>query len=128
MKKPIILLTVLFHLGGCSKDDEYVVDVALSGEWTLNSASCFCYFGDDFDFSDHRLTFDSSEQKVVVQNSEKTSFITESGTYTFGNNGRILNINGRKYSYEISGDDLQLTFVDDPAIADDEIALFYTRN
>ena len=98
MKKAIILLTVLFHLGGCSKDDEYVVDVALSGAWTLNSASCFCYFGDDFDFSDHRLTFDSSEQKVVVQNSEKTSFITESGTYTFGTSAGASQINLYKNS------------------------------
>ena len=105
-----------------------MVDAALNGEWILNRVSCYCSYDIEFNFSSHHLTFDSSEQRVIVQNTERVSFITESGAYTFFNDGRILNINGEKYSYEIRGDDLQLSFVDDPDVVDDEITLFYTRN
>lgn len=126
MKTKAILLATFFFLIGCFSDDDYVDDAALNGTWVLNNASCFCNFANDFDFSTHQLTFDSSEQRVVVNNPKDIFFIIESGTYIFSNDGRVLNINGKRYSYEIIGNAMQLTFVDNPDIADDEISLFYT--
>lgn len=128
MKKAVVFFTSLFLLVSCFSDDDYVVDAALNGTWALHNVSCFCGFEEDFDFGAHKLTFDSSEQRVVVQNAAETYFITESGSYTFANNGNVLTINGRKYTYEIRGNDLKLIYVDDPSIADDEITLFYTRS
>lgn len=128
MRKISFLFVLMLVLNGCSSDDDYVVDAALNGTWVLNRASCFCFFGDGFDFSAHRLTFDSSEQRVTVQNTDETQFITTSGTYTFSNNGNVININGRQYTYTIMGSSLELSFLDNPDIADDEITLFYDKN
>ncbi|SNY94612.1 hypothetical protein [Flagellimonas pacifica] len=127
MRKAVFLFTLLFVFNSCSSDDD-VVDAALNGTWVLNKASCFCGFGEDFDFSGHKLTFDSSEQRVIVENTDDTWFVAESGTYTFINNGSTININGRLYTYDIEGNSLNLIFVDNPDIADDEIGLFYTKD
>ncbi len=115
-------------LNSCSSDDDYVVDAALNGTWVLNRASCFCGFGEDFDFTGHKLMFDSSEQRVIVENSDDTWFVAESGTYTFANNGNTIIINGRQYIYNISANSMELIFVDNPDIADDEINLRYDKN
>ena len=128
MKNVGFLFALLFVFNSCSSDDDYVVAAALNGTWVLNRASCFCFFGDNFDFTGHKLTFDSSEQRVIVENMDDTWFIAESGAYTFGNNGGVININGKSYAYEVRGNSLELTFVDNPGIADDEITLFYTKN
>ncbi len=129
MKKAGILFVLLCILNSCFSDDDYVVDAALSGTWVLERAICFCGFDEDFDFSAHKLTFDSSEQRVIVENSDDTSwFVSESGTYTFINDGGKININGKLYTYQRRGDDLELTYVDNPNIADDELTLLYNKN
>ena len=127
MKKVSFLVIMVFVLLSCSGDDDNVVDTTLNGEWILNRASCFCFFEEDFDFSAHSLTFNSMGEEVIVENSDTTFFITQAGTYSFTNNGTVLDIDGRKYTYNIEGNSLVLTFVDEPNIADDEIALFYTK-
>ncbi|UII78152.1 hypothetical protein [Flagellimonas sp. CMM7] len=127
MKKVGFLFVLVLVLNSCFSDDDYVVDAALNSTWILNRASCFCFFDDNFDFSAHTLTFDSSEQRVTVQNSDDTRFIADSGTYTFTNNGNTININGKRYAYTIRGSTLELTFLDNPDIADDEITLFYSK-
>jgi hypothetical protein len=127
MKKAGFLAIIVLFLLSCSGDDDNVSDVALNGEWILNRASCFCFFEEDFDFSGHTLTFNSIEEEVVVKNSDTSFFITQAGTYSFANNGTVLDIDGRKYTYRIEGNTMVLTFVDNPNIADDEIALFYTK-
>lgn len=127
MKKASFLVIMVFVLLSCSGDDDNVVDTTLNGEWILNRASCFCFFEEDFDFSAHTLIFSSNKEEVVVENSDTTFFITQAGSYSFTNNGNVLEIDGRKYTYEIKGNEMILTFVDNPNIADDEISLFYTK-
>ncbi|VAW18752.1 hypothetical protein MNBD_BACTEROID03-1018 [hydrothermal vent metagenome] len=41
----------------------------------------------------------------------------------------MITINGNlKYTYEVKGSTLALSFLDNPDIADDEITLIYTKN
>lgn len=126
MRKSIFFLAVLFACTACSSDDN-VINPELAEQWILNDVACFCFFGDDFDFSAHTITFDASAGTVTIENSADSSFIAASGTYSYSDNGEVIEIDGRRYTYEIKGNTLTLNFVDNPNIADDEISYFYTR-
>ena len=129
MKRFLLLVSILI-LSSCSSDDEGNPSSELNGSWVLDDVSCFCFFGDDFDFSQHSLDFDVAQRTVAVNNGTDTFFIVvQSGVYDYEANGSQLTINnGSAYIYEVNQDRLTLTFVDNPNIADDEITLFYNRN
>ncbi len=118
----ILILTLLFV--SCSKDNDDVINVELQGKWTLTDVLCYCGFEPDTDFSAHEITFEKSN--LIVSSSENLQFLS-SGSYTVNGN-RITLQNGDQYKYVIKGNSLQLTFVDEPNIADDELLLVYERN
>ena len=126
MRKAFFLLVLLFTIVGCSSDDD-TPNPELGQRWVLNNVVCFCFFGDDFDFTTHKLTFNSTEKKVIIENSEDNPFIAPAGTYSYTENGEVIEIDGRQYTYEIKGNTLTMHFVDEPLIADDEITYFYTK-
>ena len=116
----------------CSEDDEDTtpIDAALDGKWILSEAFCFCFFDEDFDFSQHTVSFESASGEVTIENSINTFFITAlPGIYPYSTNNDIVRINDDlEYRYEISGNTLTLSYVDNPNIADDEITLRYTKD
>jgi hypothetical protein len=121
-----IFLAVLF-LVSCTKDNDDVVHVELEGKWTLTSASCFCAFDPNTDFSANKITFKGST--LVVNNAEDLAFLGSSGNYTYTVEGNLISLpNGRQFRYVIKGSTLTLTFVDNPGVADDELSLSYLRN
>ncbi|MFK5973685.1 MAG: hypothetical protein QM485_10435 [Flavobacteriaceae bacterium] len=126
MRRVFFMLIVIALSVSCLKDDDDVLNTELEGKWILANASCFCFFGDNPDFSGHKITFESGS--VNVENSGDFQFlINATGAYT--ENGKVITLkNGRQYSYIIKSDTLQLTFVDEPNIADDELFLEYRRN
>jgi len=125
MKKlfTVLFLTLLFV--SCSNDNDDDLNTPLEGKWTLTNVSCFCAFGNDPDFSGHKLTFEGNNLKV--ENTGQFEFLTDAaGTYTI--QGNIITFkNGRQYTYVLKTDVLELTFVDNPQIADDEIFMAYKR-
>jgi len=122
----ITALSILF--AACSQDDGPRFDASLTGEWELQKAVCFCFFGEDYDFSVHRLSFKAEAREVEVENGGgDIFFITQNGTYPYTVKGRHINLADKSYAYEIQGDSLTLIFVDRPEIADDEISLYYSR-
>lgn len=124
MKKIVTVFFLTFLLVTCSNDNE--LDMRLKGTWTLTNVSCFCFFGDNPDFSGHKLTFEGNNLKV--ENTGEFKFLTdEAGSYTTQDNV-ITFKNGRQYTFVIKTDVLNLTFVDNPQIADDEIFLSYKQN
>ncbi|WP_299486637.1 hypothetical protein [uncultured Allomuricauda sp.] len=129
MKKISFLLRalILIFVAACSSDDN-IVNPELDEQWILNDVACFCFFGDDFDFSAHTITFNTSGGTVTISNSADSSFIAASGTYSYTDNGSVIEIEGRRYTYEITGNTLTLNFVDNPNIADDEVSYFYIKN
>ncbi len=120
------LALVCFVFVSCTKDNDDIINTELEGKWTLTNASCFCGFGDNPDFSGHKITFQGS--MLNVENSGEFKFLTDaSGEYTV--DGNLISLkNGRQYTYVIKEGNLQLTYVDNPQIADDELFLEYEGN
>ncbi|MCL6267562.1 hypothetical protein [Flagellimonas myxillae] len=124
MKYFVLSIFALFLLG-CTSDDDINPGNA---QWILDNVVCFCFFGDDFDFSTHTLTFNSDTGMVTIENEGDSQFIAPAGTYPFTDNGSVIGIEGREYTYEEEGNTLVLTYVDEPMIADDEVTYYYTKN
>ena len=120
----ILLMTIL--LVSCSKDNDDVINVELEGKWVLTDVSCFCAFGENPDFSGHKINFEGSS--LGVENTGEFEFLTgASGNYTVEGNLITLK-NGAQYTYIIEGTSLRLTYVDNPEIADDEVLMVYIRS
>ena len=128
MKKILVLLVALCF-ASCSNDDNEVEDDLLNGEWTLTNVSCFCGFPDPPEFNLTQITFDAANNEIVVLNSGSQVYFRENGTYSYsGNNTRITFENGQSFDFEVSGNTMQLLFIDEPDIADDEVNYTFERN
>lgn len=100
----------------------------LQGKWELQSASCFCFFPEDFDFGAHKLEFNAIANEVIIENSDDTLFVTGAGTYSIVVESELITINDSiAYTFQIQENMLILTFVDNPDLADDEISLTYLK-
>lgn len=131
MRNFTICLLVLAVFSSCEKLEEVnkpPSNSELQGKWELQSASCFCFFPDDFDFGAHKLIFNATANEVIVENSDDTFFVTAAGTYPIVVTNDGITINGIiEYTYRIENMILTLTFRDNPEIADDEISLSYLK-
>ncbi len=125
MKKICAALFLTFLLVSCSSDNNDDPNTPLEGKWTLTNVSCFCGFGNNPDFSGHKLTFVGNN--LEVENTGEFKFLIDAaGAYTA--QGNVITFkNGRQYTYIVKTDILELTFVDNPQIADDEIFMAYKR-
>ncbi|MBT8299665.1 MAG: hypothetical protein KJO52_15145 [Maribacter sp.] len=128
MKKLLALLFLTFIVVSCSKDtndDSDATPTPLEGKWILTNVSCFCDFGNNPDFSGHKITFAGNNLKV--ENTGVFSFLIDAeGIFTLQDDLITLK-NGVQYTYVLKPDVLALTLVDNPQIADDEILLTYNR-
>jgi len=131
MKKYFFVIMIFFAFSSCDEIGDVKLESGpLDGRWVLQRVSCFCFFGDDFDFSVHKLQFNQNSGELIIENSDETSFISTAGTYEISVQGETIIISGNRkleYNYEINEDTLTLTFVDNPDIADDEISLQYQK-
>jgi len=126
MKRITAILLLILFLASCTKDNDDVINVELEGKWVLTDVSCFCGFGENPDFSGHKITFEGSS--LIVENTGEFEFLSNvSGSYTVEGNLITLK-NGAQYTYVIEGTSLRLTFVDDPGIADDEVLMVYVKS
>ena len=129
MRKITTILLLAFLAFSCTTDnpDEGVVNVDLQGDWVLDDVSCFCFFGPETDFSQYRISFQGS--RLIVSGEGETMFLAANGTYTYTVEGNLITLpSGVQYRYQIIDQQLQLIFVDNPQLADDEITLFYYKN
>jgi hypothetical protein len=121
----LFLTSIVFSCSNENKDDTDVTLTALEGTWILTNVSCFCSFGENPDFSGHKLTFEGNNLKV--ENSGQFEFLIDAEGI-FSLQGDLITLkNGLQYTYVLKNDELALSFVDNPQIADDEILLTYTR-
>ncbi len=126
MKKLIVLMVLTLVFASCSNDNDDEDGTVLEGKWTLTNVVCFCAFGNDPDFSGHKITFDGNI--LSVENTGQFNFLTNvAGTYSLQEDVITLK-NGQQYKFVIKQDVLELIFVDEPLIADDEILLEYERS
>ncbi|MRI00680.1 hypothetical protein GH721_09100 [Kriegella sp. EG-1] len=125
MKRISTILVLILTLYSCTKENVGVINTELEGKWILTNAACFCYFEDNVDFSAHQITFLGSS--LNVENSAEPKFlINANGEYSVEGNIIILD-SGAEFSYVVNGDKLELTAVDNPQIADDELVLTYEK-
>ena len=125
MKRLFIVLLMTVMVVACSKDDDDNGNTVLEGTWTLTNVSCFCYFGDNPDFSTHKLIVE--DNNLEVENSGDFNFFANAtGNFTIQGNVITFN-NGQEYTYVVKPGVLELTFVDEPSIADDEIFFAYKQ-
>ncbi len=126
MKRITTILLATLLLVSCSDDLDDVINVELEGKWVLTDVLCYCGFGENPDFSGHKITFEGSS--LMVENTGEFEFLNNAaGNYTVGGNLITLK-NGDQYTYIIEGTSLKLTYVDEPGIADDEVLLIYIRS
>ncbi|WP_299321996.1 hypothetical protein [uncultured Maribacter sp.] len=123
------LVAVLFLLFiSCSDDDRIIDDMALEGDWILSNVACYCFFGEDVDFSLTTINFDVSRAMVTVSNESEYIFFRENGEHFYGGQANRINFSdGAVYFFETRGEQLTLTFEDNPDIADDEVTYVFTR-
>lgn len=129
MRKIITILLLTILAVSCSADnpEEGVVNVELEGNWVLENVSCFCYFEPETDFTTHRISFSGSKLTVVSEGD--TFFLTASGDYNYTVEGNLISLpNGAQYRYQVDNQQLQLIFVDNPELADDEVSFTYYKN
>ncbi len=130
----ILLLGVLF--GSCigpgvtESDIEVPENKLLNGEWSLNFVSCFCFFEENYNYAQSQLLFDNEDHKVVVVSDPDIIFLAPSGTYEYTYINNIFSLVGYEESYQLSLTDgfLNLTYIDNPQIADDELGLSYVKS
>ncbi len=128
MKKVLILFLIL-SVFSCSNNDDEVEDSSLNGQWILTNISCFCGFPEEPNFEATLITFISSENNIVVENTGDFEWFRANGTYNYSGDGNQITLeDGRSYDFEISGNTLELIFVDEPNIADDEVNYSFVRN
>lgn len=125
-----ILLFFSFLVIGCQKSDsESNADQFLEGQWILEGVSCFCFFGENVDFSRQQLWFFPENKLMLSKGSPDligVSTINLPIEYTFKNNEITLS-SGKAYSISLSGNTLTLNYKDNPMIADDEISFRFVK-
>lgn len=111
-----------------SEDDQVIYDNSLDGEWELKEISCFCAFDPELDFTDTKLIFDVDNDSVLVINEGTYQLFKESGEYRYGGQNNIISFpDNTSYQFEVNGSQLSLVYIDQPNIADDEVAYYFSR-
>ncbi|GMN09850.1 hypothetical protein MTsPCn9_18930 [Croceitalea sp. MTPC9] len=127
--KKVLILFLLIGFASCSNNDDEVEDGSLNGQWTLTNVICFCGFPDPPEFNLTQLTFVSTSNEVIVSNNGSYTYFREDGTYSYsGNDNQIIFENDQSFIFEINDNTLQLIFVDEPGIADDEVTYSFVRS
>ena len=94
----------------------------------LTEISCFCAFDPEIDFTETRLLFDVDTSSVTVINDGNYQLFKESGIYKYGGQNNILSFpDETSYQFEVKGSQLSLIYLDEPNIADDEVAYYFKR-
>ena len=99
MKTIVLVVLTMISVVSCSEnDDNNTTQSELEGTWTLTNVFCFCAFGDDPDFSGHKITFEGNN--LEVENTGAFEFLVNAeGTYTLVD--KVLTLqNGQQYTYK----------------------------
>jgi len=130
--KGVVIFLFTTSLSSCLKENDLSnsqID-ELEGRWQLQQVSCFCYFG-DFDFTPNELWISAKSRVMLSRNQIGEPIgITNNEIVTpirVRNNELTDLISNRSYTYEVMGDRLNIHYIDNPQIADDEISYSFRR-
>jgi hypothetical protein len=121
-----------FLIVACDKNDSLTdIPKNLEGQWILDNVVCFCYFGEvgNENFSDQQLWFSENLLYPIGPNNDIPNIAPLGKIHEFNLRGEVLILkqSGKKYTLEVNGNNLTLTFVDNEMIADDEIAFYFKK-
>jgi len=126
----LFLFSILFIVQMCQKDNTTNNTDELSGQYILQNVSCECFF-EDYDFKDNQLWFFPSKNLIVSKGNEYDgvyiSSPNEPSGYSLIDGVLTLTKSNREYVVNFNNDELTLTFIDDPLIADDEITYYFIK-
>ncbi len=130
--KRLLIFFVAIILASCLKENNVSNSQigALEGRWQLESVSCFCYF-EDYDFTVNELWISAKASIIISRNQNGQPLgVTDYEIVTpvdVRNNELRDVISNRSYTFEVKDDRLDIHYIDDPQIADDEISYFFKR-
>ena len=114
----------------CQKNNTTNNKDELSGQYILQNVSCFCSF-EDYDFSISQLWFFPNKSLIVSKGNESDgvyiSSPNEPEKYNLINGVLTLTESNKQYLVNFNNDEVSLTFIDDPLIADDEITYYFKK-
>lgn len=126
----LFVFSVLFMVSMCENDVVTMNSEELEGQYVLQNVSCFCFF-ENYDFSVNQLWFFPDENLVVSKaDTHDGVFITkpnEPVDYILIDGVLTLTESNKEYMVNFNDDEVTLTFVDDPLIADDEITYYFKK-
>ena len=125
--KKLILLLLFIPLVSCETSE---TKEDIKGQYILQDVICFCYF-DNYDFTKNQLWFFPEEELLVSKgDSNDGVFITKpnkSSKFLIYDGVLTLNESGKEYTIEVKQDQIILTYIDNPDIADDEITYVFKK-
>jgi len=130
--KRLLIFFVAIILASCLKENNLSNSQigALEGRWQLESVSCFCYF-EDYDFTVNELWISAKASIIISRNQNGQPLgVTDNEIVTpvdVRNNELRDLISNRSYTFEVMDDRLDIHYIDNPQIADDEISYFFKR-
>ena len=128
----LLIFFVAISLASCLKENNLSNSQigALEGRWQLESVSCFCYF-EDYDFTVNELWISAKASIIISRNQNGQPLgVTDNEIVTpvdVRNNELRDLISNRSYAFEVMDDRLDIHYIDNPQIADDEISYFFKR-
>jgi len=128
----LLIFFVAISLASCLKENNLSNSQigALEGRWQLESVSCFCYF-EDYDFTVNELWISAKASIIISRNQNGQPLgVTDNEIVTpvdVRNNELRDLISNRSYTFEVMDDRLDIHYIDNPQIADDEISYFFKR-
>lgn len=130
--KGVLILVFTTSLSSCLKENNLSnsqID-ELEGRWQLQQVSCFCYF-EDYDFTVNELWISAKSSVILSRNQNGQPLgITDNEIVTpirVRNSELTDLISNRSYTFDLDGDVLNIHYIDNPQIADDEISYSYRR-
>ncbi len=130
--KGVVILVFITSLSSCLKENNLSnsqID-ELEGRWQLQQVSCFCYF-EDYDFTVNELWISAKSSVILSRNQNGQPLgITDNEIVTpirVRNNELTDLISNRSYTIDLAADVLNIHYIDNPQIADDEISYSFRR-
>ena len=130
--KGVVILVFITSLSSCLKENNLSnsqID-ELEGRWQLQQVSCFCYF-EDYDFTVNELWISAKSSVILSRNQNGQPLgITDNEIVTpirVRNKELTDLISNRSYTFDLDADVLNIHYIENPQIADDEISYSFRR-
>ena len=126
----LFLFSLLFVVQMSQKHSITKNSDKLSGQYILQNVSCECFF-EDYNFSVNQLWVFPSKNLIVSKGNEYDGVYISSPNkpeeYNLIDGVLTLTDSNKEYVVNFNDDEVVLTFIDDPLVADDEITYYFKK-